>query len=104
MVSELLKQEYQRLNQCLQELQQQGIAPTDSWLSPNRRQTKKGGVRVYWRLNHKTEHGTVTDYLGIEGSIQHREWVGRIERRNQVSELKMQMQLLDQLMNRQAAA
>ena len=103
MVSELLQQEYQRLNERLQTLQQQGVAPIDTWLSPNRRQSKKG-VRVYWRLNTKTEHGTVTDYLGIEGSIQHREWVGRIERRNQATELRVQMKLLNELMNRQAAA
>lgn len=103
MVSEHLTREYQRLTKCLQTLQQQGIAPVDSWLSPNRRQNTKGGVRVYWRLNHKTDEGTVSDYLGVEGSLQHREWVGRIERRNQVSELKMQLQLLNQLIERQAA-
>ena len=102
MVSELLTQEYHRLNNRLQTLQQQGIAPENTWLSPNRRQSKKG-IRTYWRVNTKTEHGTVTDYLGIEGCVQHLAWDAKIVRREEASELKIQLRLLNELINRQAA-
>ena len=101
MVSEHLINEYNRLNERLQALQQQGIAPENVWLSPNYRETKKG-IRTYQRLNTKTERGTATKHLGVSGCIKHRDWQAKIDRRNEASELKLQMKLLNQLMGRQA--
>ena len=95
-----LSKEQKRLTIRIEYLESQGMAEPNCWLSVSRRKGKKGTL-VYWRLNRKTSAGTATEHLGGEDSEKYQEVKGLVDRRNEVTELRSQLHLVEQCLERQ---
>ena len=96
-----LLNERDRIVNRIEELEEMGVAESGCWLSPTKRKQKSGKVKVYWRLNTETPAGTKTQHLGDENSDKYKEVAPLIERRNEVTELNIQLGLLEELLDRQ---
>lgn len=95
-----LLNERDRIAAEIARLEKMGLAEQNCWLSTSRR--KRGDeVKIYWRLNRKVGKKTETEYLGTQESEKYQEIKPMIDRRNEVTELRSQLHLIEQCLERQ---
>jgi hypothetical protein len=99
MPSPHLKAERDRLLSMIHQIRALGSpAPANVWLSPYHK-----GAHTYYKLTSENKD-CKTQHLGKVTSFKYRDWVGRIQRRNDIQELEQQLSLLTALIDRQAEA
>lgn len=96
MISPHLQAEQQRLRDQIAEIQTSGeIAPPDVRIEPDFLNPK------HWRLTHTTLPMRERS-LGLAGSDRYRDWVERIHRRDRLQELREELSIVENLIERQA--
>ena len=99
MLSPHLKAERDRLLSRIHQIRALGSpAPANVWISPYEK-----GAHTYYKLTSENKD-CKTQHLGKVTNLKYRDWVGRIQRRNDIQELEQQLSLLAALIDRQAEA
>jgi hypothetical protein len=99
MPSPYLKAERDRLLSMIHQIRTLGSpAPANVWISPYQK-----GAHTYYKLTSENK-AYKTQHLGKVTSLKYRDWVERIQRRNDIQELEQQLSLLAALIDRQAEA
>lgn len=104
LVSHYLNAERDRLLQQILDVRDAGrIAPAYYWLKEES-QTKGSATYTYIRLViEPPEKKTTSKSLGKPGSAKHQSWKKAIARRDAIVELEQQLQMVEALVDRQAA-
>ena len=101
MVSPHLQGERDRLLREVEHIRQLGhVAPASVWIGPNF-QVKGEKLYEYYKLNSENPQ-VKHQHLGKAGSEKYRDWADRIRRRDAISELEVQLSMLQRLIERQA--
>ena len=99
MPSPYLKAERERLLSKIHQIRSLGLpAPANVWISPYQK-----GAHTYYKLTSENKD-CKTQHLGKVAALKYRDWVERIQRRNDIQELEQQLSLLEALIDRQAQA
>ena len=99
MPSPHLKAERDRLLSMIHQIRSLGSpAPANVWISPYQK-----GAHIYYKLTSENK-ACKTQHLGKVTTLKYRDWMERIQRRNDIQELEQQLSLLTDLIDRQAKA
>jgi hypothetical protein len=99
MISPHLLAERDRLLSAIHQIRSLGLpAPANVWISPYQK-----GDHTYYKLTSENK-ACKTQHLGKISSLNYQDWVGKIQRRNDIQELEQQLSWLTALIDRQTTA